>query len=448
MLDTPTPILLRLAERLSHPVSEAARARARRHLLDWLGCAMAGRRDGLSLSLATIAPLQAAHHHPGPAFDRAHANAIQALLMHAVEGSALESDDVERRALLHPAAVVVPAALAASSPSTAIGDVLVSLVRGYEAMIRIGRALGASHYRFWHTSSTAGAFGAAAATASLLGLSAEATAHALATAGSRTGGLWQMRHEPVPTKRLHFAWAALEGFLAAHWAAQGLRGPLSLLEGAQGLFAATAPGADPEAVLAEAADWLIFEVSFKPYPACRHAHPAIDALADLFPLPVAAIEAIHVETYQAAVAFCDRVHPRDEGEARFSIQHALAARLLLGKPALDHYREPWLGDPRLRAMRERIRVSEAGAFSARFPAHFGARVEVTLQDGAVLAADRQDASGDPEHPLAEAELQDKALSLMAEGGIPPSEGRALSDFLLKAPEAQPISPLLAAIASP
>jgi 2-methylcitrate dehydratase PrpD len=445
MADRHMSILSRLAALLRRAVSPAARARARLHLIDWLCCTAAGQKDGLSLTLAAIPPLQA-HASACPILGRGHASAFQALLIHAADGSALEMDDLERRALLHPGPVVIPAALAAAAASSPLAELLDGIVRGYEAMIRIGRALGPGHYRFWHPSSTAGPFGAAAAVASLLGLSTEATAHALATAGSRTGGLWQMRHEPVPTKRLHFALAAFEGFLAAHWAAAGIGGPLSLLEGPQGLFAATAPGAYPEAVLAEAPDWLIFETSFKPYPACRHAHPALDALAVLLPLDPERIRHIEVETYAAAVDFCDRPQPRNEQEARFSIQHALAARLLLGDPAPAHYRPPWLAEPRLVSLRERIHLSTSPALGARFPAHFGARVQVELAGGEKLQALVEDASGDPERPLAREALERKAKLLLAEGGFQEEASLRLLAFVLEAPETEPLSTLFAAIA--
>lgn len=439
------PLLLLLAERLSQPVAAHAGARARLHLIDWLGCAAAGRSDGLAPALAAIAPLDT-HPKLFPVLGRGHASALQALLIHSLEGSALESDDVERRALLHPAAVVIPAALAAASPETRMRELLAAIVRGYEAMIRIGRALGPRHYRLWHPSSTAGAFGAAAAVASLRGLCAEATAHALATAGSRTGGLWQMRHEPVPTKRLHFALAALEGFLAAHWAAIGLRGPLTLLEGQQGLFAATAPDADPAAIQAGSSEWLIFEVSFKPYPACRHAHPAIDALSALLPLAGEEIERIAVETFAAAVDFCDRPQPTQELEARFSIQHALAARILLGEPKLAHYREPWLRDAALAALRARIAVTEAPELSARFPAHFGARVRVQLKNGEVRCAEVRDALGDPERPWPTEAVLSKALAFFADAGVGMESAQRLLALVQTLPDEDPIAPLLNAIA--
>ncbi len=447
MADCSEPILLRLARHLMRPVSLEARGRARLHLIDWLGCAIAGGADALSTALATIPPLKA-HAGACPVLGRGHASAFHALLMHGVDGSALEFDDVERRALLHPASVVMPAVLATASQATPVGDLLTAVVRGYEAMIRIGRALGPDHYRFWHPSSTVGSLGAAAAAASLLGLGATATAHALATAGSRTGGLWQMRHETVPTKRLHVALAALEGVLAAHFAAAGITGPLALLEGPQGLFAATAPGADPEAVLAESPDWLIFEVSFKPYPACRHAHPAIDALSALLPLRAESVRRIEVETYRAAVDFCGRAQPASEPEARFSIPHALAARLLLGEPDPAHYRQPWLTDPRVQDLRGRIALAEASEFSRRFPAHFGARVRVQLDDGSEVAAEARDACGDPERPLRPEALERKSIALFAEAGVEPPSARRLLTLVLRLPEDQPLDSLFRAIAAP
>ncbi|MDW8480219.1 MAG: MmgE/PrpD family protein [Xanthomonadales bacterium] len=444
MGDPQEPLLSRLAARLAAPVDAASRSRARLHLLDWLGCAAAAAPDPLAGALASLAPLSA-QSGTAPVLARGHATPIQALLIHGALGSALELDDLDREALLHPSAAVVPAALAACRPETPGEELLDAVVRGTEAMVRIGRALGPGHYRFWHPSSTCGAFGAAAATASLLRLDAAATAHALATAGSRTGGLWQLRHEPVPTKRLHFALAALEGFLAAELAAAGIPGPLRLLEGEQGLFAATAPAARPEAVLAPAGSWLIHELSFKPYPACRHVHPAIDALAALLPLAPAEIAGIEVACYAAAVAFCDRPEPASPEEARFSLQHALAARILLGEPEPAHYRGAALADPALAALRRRIRLREDEELSRAFPRRFGARVRITLADGRELAAEARDARGDPERPLAEAELIAKARRLFAEGGLSAAGAEGLIAAALTL-DGRPAAPLLAAIA--
>ena len=80
------------------------------------------------------------------------------------------------------------------------------------------------------------------------------------------------------TKAFHVAEAARRGVTAAQLAARGLTGPRLILEGPEGLFAAIARDGSADAIIADAdAQWRICETSFKPWPACRHAHAAIDA---------------------------------------------------------------------------------------------------------------------------------------------------------------------------
>ena len=438
-----------LATRLLRPVDTPARQRAAALVADWFGCALGALRSPLAAQLTTlVATLPAGQ---ATAFGAGRRDPASALLVTGALGNVLEMDDVHRGAILHAGPVVIPVALAvAESTGAHPQQFLDAVVRGYEATIRVGRALGRGHYRYWHPTSTAGAFGAAAAAGSLLGLDARALADALGTAGSRTGGLWQMRHEPVPTKSIHNAEAARSGLLAAQLAAAGLRGPRAILEGEQGLFAATAPDAQPELVLADAPDWLIHTTSLKPWPACRHAHPAIDAMRDAMrqsgSLPVDAFVAIEVTTYAEALRFCDRPEPTTELEAKFSLQHAVAAIACLGRPELAHYLPEAIDDPVLRAMRARVTVREEVAASARFPEHYGASVTVELADGRRLHASRVDAWGDPECPMPDAAIASKALALAHWGGVSKVAASRLFDAVSELPTAVSLEPLQAALA--
>lgn len=409
-----------LAAGLARPVEPADRERAALLVVDWLGCALGALRSPLAGQLASL--VQEGPAGPATAIAAGRRAPDEALLVNAALGNVLEMDDVHRAAILHPGPVVVPVALAAAEAVDAPAEAFLdAVVRGYEATIRVGRALGTGHYRHWHPTSTAGAFGAAAAAASVLDLDAEATADALGTAGSRTGGLWQMRHEPVPTKSIHNAEAARSGWLAARLARAGLRGPRQVLEGPQGLFAATAPDADPAAVNAADPRWLIHDTSLKPWPACRHAHPAIDAMLDALAGAEAAdparIARIEVATYAEALRFCDRQHPGTTLEAKFSLQHALAAIACHGRPRLEHYEPAAIGQGPLRQLRERVSVREDAGCSGRFPAHYGASVTVVFDDGRRIEASRVDAWGDPECPMDPRAVDDKARALAAWGGV-------------------------------
>ena len=392
-------------------------ARAALHLLDWLGCAASGAVSAQGLAFARWLNTQAAGS--APTLAGRHADAAAAAAYHGALGSALEMDDIHRSSILHPGPVVIPAALAAAGSGSTGPQLLGAIVAGYEVMIRVGRALGPSHYRMWHTTSTAGSFGAAAAAAAMLGLDAPATAQALALAGTRAGGLWQVRHESSLGKAWHMAGAARDGLAAAQLAAAGLTGPLGVLDGPSGWFAATAPAADPSLIdEARAEPWLT-DVSFKPWPACRHAHPAIDALQEAcagIAVDAAQVERIELRSYADALRFCDRPLPIDSAQARFSIQHALAAWLLWGEPRLAHYEAAALRGSEIEALRAKVVLQIDSGIDARYPAHYGAAVVVTLRDGTQLQAQLRDTRGDPARPLVLAALHDKARMLMQGGG--------------------------------
>ncbi len=407
-----------LAARLGDPVAAAARARARRHLLDWLAC-VAGARAG-----AVAGVVRAAEP--------------DLLTRAALLGNVLEMDDVDRLARLHPGPVIWPAALSAAREAGApLGALLEGAVRGYEAMIRVGRSLDDHHYAHWHPTATAGGFGAAAAAASIFGLDAAGTVSALGHAGSLAGGLWQVRHEPAAmTKSVHVAQAALAGLWHARLARQGCAGPRAILEGPQGLFAAMTRAPRPGALAEPAADWRMAEVSFKPWAACRHAHPAIDAA---LAMPAGALSdgPIHVQTYRDALAFCDRPEPRTPGEARFSLQHAVAVVARRGPPAPADFEAAALDDPALAAVRARVKVSCEPGFDAAYPAHYGARVTAGGSSAEVA-----DAWGDPERPLDRTGLEAKVRMLAAWGGLPPAEADEAIAFVLEGADDAPAALLV------
>jgi 2-methylcitrate dehydratase PrpD len=403
---------------LARPIAPPDRRRAALHLLDWIGCAAAG-----AMSDAGAVFRDDASRKPwgkAPVLLGTRTAARDAAFANGAFGNVLEMDDVHREAILHPGPVVIPAVLALAAERGDAGPALLdAILRGYEAMIRIGRAIGRSHYDHFHPTATMGAFGAAAGCASLLGLEAERAVSALGNAGTTAGGVWQCRHEPVMTKQFHTAHAAASGLESAMLAAAGLTGPRFILEGPQGLFAGLSRNPSPHRVLQGADDpWLVHATSFKPWPACRHAHAAVDAaLALRDRIGAQEIEAVRVESYADALAFCDRRAPRSMTEAKFSLQHAVAVALIAGKPTLADFEPPAIARPDFAALRDRIALAEGAEFSRAYPLRFGSAVEVTLRGGATLREVVRDALGDPENPLPETDILVKATMLLNSAGV-------------------------------
>ena len=376
----------RLAQHLCRPVDDNARARARLHLLDWLGCVAGARRSDFASKLRATRW-----------FDTA-----------AMLGNLLEMDDVHRTALLHPGPVIWPVALKCGGD---MHDALDRAVLGYEAMIAVGATFDQAHYAHFHPTATAGGFGAAAA-------AGRGDVDALALAGSVAGGVWRTRHEPVDAKQWHVLHAALTGTDAARLAALGVTGPRGVLEGEQGWYAATCAAPKPM-VLGDG--WRMFEVSFKPWGACRHAHPAIDAALELRARGALAGQ-VRVETYRDALTFCDKPEPRTVLEAKFSLHHAVAVVAERGEPTLADFEPEAIAA--LAGVRAQVTVAESPEFTAAYPAHWGARV--STDTGTVTLVDTR---GDPERPLDEAGVLAKARALMNWGGVGQDANEAIDACL-------------------
>lgn len=179
-------------------------------VLDWAACAVGGMdsRAGRAHRGAGAA------HGAGPcaALGTGRLTPPGAILVNAATANLLEMDDVDRRAMLPCGPAVIPVALAVAEATGAGASALLdAVVRCDGEMMRVGRADGPGHYRMWHPTATCGPFGAAAACASLMGLSSNATADALRLAGTQASGPWQVRHGLNDGKQLHAARAAHAG---------------------------------------------------------------------------------------------------------------------------------------------------------------------------------------------------------------------------------------------
>ncbi|MEM6584746.1 MAG: MmgE/PrpD family protein [Pseudomonadota bacterium] len=400
------PLLSEVVRTLTRPIQKSERQRARLHLCDWLACVAGARTSEAAGVAARISP---------NGWERS-----------AYLGNVLEMDDVHRTSLLHPGPVVWPAAL--SAPDAEMDEVLDAAIRGYEAMIAIGAAFDAHHYARWHPTATMGVFGAAAAMGSLLGFDESGYTHALGNAGSVAGGAWHMRHDNVLTKQWHIHHAVRTGRDAALHAQAGATGPAGILEGPQGLFAAMT--SQPGELACAEGGWLIETVSFKPFAACRHAHPAIDAAMELrargeLKTPFT------VETFADALTFCDRPDPVTELEAKFSLQHAVAV-VADGRDADAEDFTPEV-IAALAPLRAAVTVAEDPAITARYPTHFGARV-----NGFELV----DTLGDPERPVDEDRIVAKMHSLVRWGGQEPEEAERAVSLALEGDDPEAIEALL------
>jgi 2-methylcitrate dehydratase PrpD len=403
------------------PISEDDLACAALFTLDALATAYAGRVTPVGKKL--IAWAQSVDMD----------NKRQAFLMAALT-HITETDDLHRASVTHPGCVVVPVALSLGEKTAASADkILRATLHGFEAMCRIGAAVGPTHYKVWHNTATCGPYGSAMAAATLLDLDPQQTVNALGNAGTQSSGFWQFMQTGAMSKHLHAGRAAESGLLAAELAAHGFTGSPDILEGEKGMFAGMCPDPIPQAILAAPDDpWQLPLTSIKPWPSCRHTHPAIDCALELHDkLNGVEIKSVDVDTYQAALDVCDRPEPENEYQAKFSLYHCVSIALQNGAVNLDSFTEQARNQTSDLCKLTTLHVVDP--FASRYPISWGSGVRVTTQNGEVVTAERKDCKGDPELALDESEMRIKAINLMQFGGLSATASEAKCNEVLGLP---------------
>ena len=330
----------------------------------------------------------------------------------------LEVDDVHRASVVHTGAVTVPAVFAMAAGSDIPGEtILRAVLYGFESTSRVGMAVGPAHYRVWHNTATCGPYGSGMAAATILGLDDEQAMYALGNAGTQSGGVWEFLKTGAMSKHLHAGRAAEAGVVAAELAALGFTGPPAILEGPTGFFMAACPDPDPGAILRDPlAPWQVHATSIKPWPSCRHTHPAIDAsLALAGQVDLSSVSVIDVATYAAALDVCDRPVANTDYEAKFSLQHSVAVALQRGKMDFAAFGNEARVDAAPLAAKVRLLVADPYATS--YPVSWGAGITVELTDGTRVESVTTECKGDPEAALSADEMIAKARDLMRYAGV-------------------------------
>jgi len=332
-------------------------------------------------------------------------DALSAAFVNAVSANLLDYDDTHLRTIIHPTApVFAPAFSLAESRGASGRDLLLAFILGVEIECRIGNSVSPAHYtRGWHITSTCGVFGAAAASAKLLGLDLQQTAHAIGIAASQSAGL--VENLASAAKNVSVGGAARNGLFAALLAEAGCTSAARAIEGPLGW--ARAMGDEPDLSALKGgldAGWEISKNTYKPYPAGIVFHAVIDACVELRPElngGVADIADILVEGSPLLLARGDR-EVLNERDARVSIHHCVAVALLRGAAGVAEFMPDTVFDPAIMRLRARV----TAAIDALLP-DAAARVRIRLNSGKVLTKTIMHARGSLENPLSDAELEGK-----------------------------------------
>ncbi|MFQ5854076.1 MAG: MmgE/PrpD family protein [Anaerolineae bacterium] len=392
---------------------------AMQSILDSVGCMVGGSRMTPSqVVLKTLGGLTTAIGECTVVGTPWRAPLPWAVYANAYFSNALDFDDTHEL-IGHPGATIVPPAISLAEDLNASGrDLLTAVVAGYEISVRIGMATkpspeqGALVIGF----STWQIFGAATVAAKLLGLNTNQFAHALAIAATNASVPFVRKsgrkERPYAWVKNNYGWASMGGLVAAQLAAQGFRGNLTILDGDNGFWRMAGSDQCDWAAFTDGlgSRYVIEEVAFKPYPACRHTHSTIDAITELMTqerLTPSTVREITVESDSQLIQDFMVDVPDDIIDAQFSVPY-VAAMAVLGKtPGYDWLNTANLTDDEVLSVASRVRGVSGTEFRSSDGVGRRVRVALTTAGGQQHVVSVDVPSGDPEAPLSDDALATK-----------------------------------------
>jgi len=316
---------------------------------------------------------------------------VNAVFANTNAANSFEFDDTYVPTGIHPGALVVSSALATSEyKGGATGkELIAAVVAGHEVAARIRSGLGWSVLHGWNGTAICSTFGAAVASAKILGLSPGRIADAIGIAGPYVGGLLTYGFK-AGAKRIVNARSGQGGILAAMLAEKGVTGYRDFIESKQGGFI-SAHSSDPttEKITENLGKDFIFKnMVLKKYPNCTSFHAVLDALYEITgtePVDIDSLDRIVVNTTTGAQkndvgTTYDNVH-----SAQMSMSYAVAAKIADGIVGVNQFSESMIQNPEIRKIAERVEIlTDADLDSRGLDHRMAAKVELVMKSGEVL----------------------------------------------------------------
>ncbi len=357
--------------------------------------------------------------------------AANAALINGMFAHADETDDFEPTTKAHPGSHVVPAALAMAQRENSSGqDIITAVTLGYDLCCRFLLALDPKLVRGSHrsaegTSSTMGAVGAAACLAKL---DESGMRYALSYAAQQVSGIWSwVRDVDHVEKSFDFAgMGARNGVTAAVMAQLGFTGVWDVFDGEHNALIALSSNPIPSEMVDKLGQrYFVTETSIKPFSVGYPIQAPLSAFLDLLnehrlrPDTVASIKVRLPE--DGARIVNNRAMPD------VNCQYVLSVALIDGKVNFENsHSHDRMSDPAVKAVMDRIElIADPTLMDPQAPR--SGHVEVILKDGRSVNKFVRHAPGTKENPMDEAQVNDKAATL-----ISAVLGQEKTDRLIKA----------------
>jgi 2-methylcitrate dehydratase PrpD len=388
---------------------ESAVHEARRGVIDWIGCALAGSKHRTLDKLLPVLNALNAQPQATVLGRDLQLGMTEASLANGQMGHVLDFDDTHMGGVvLHASSPILAALFALAERGTCDGRALIcAYAAGFEAGVRVGQSAPGHHDGGWHLTGTLGTIAASAAAAKLLGLDAQQMTYALGIAATQSAGMQQNRG--TMCKSFHAGRAASNGLLAALLAQQGFDSSEEIVEGKRGFARIYSDVAKPDVVLDQLGmRWEIARNGYKPYACGVVLHPILDAMVALGEkrlLAPDAIARIEARVHPIAVRITGLGDPKTGLQSKFSIYHASAVAYLDRVAGIAQFSDARAAAADVVALRGKIEVKTDEGFRKD-----EAQATLVTAQGERVEAHVAHASGTVDNPMSDRAIENKFLA--------------------------------------
>ena len=337
---------------------------AKKAILDTIGVAIGGSNTEASTLLTNfIGNFKDKEESSILGKDSFQTSSLNAALVNGFRAHVLDYDDVYPEMSGHPSAPLVSAIISLGEKEEISGEkFLEAYVTGFEIQSRLAEVIFPEHdKKGWHSTSTTGVMGAAAASAKILNLNLEEVNVALGIAGSLACGLRQ--NFGTMTKPLHAGNASKNGIFASLLAQKGFTAYEDILDATYGYCKVFSGKEDInyEKWSKSFGRPLVLSlpnVGLKKYPSCFATHQALDAILSLLSendFVYENIKEVRCETAPRFLRVLSYHSPDTEVEAKFSMEYCIARAIIDKKLGLEQFTLAKIQDPQVKELETRIK---------------------------------------------------------------------------------------------
>jgi len=322
----------------------------------------------------------------------------------------LEWDAVHEPAVVHALSVVTAALLASSDRlgGCAPEHFLTALATGVD--IASGMGVAATGPMRFFRPATAGIIGASLAVARLEAVAEDKFPDILGLAYSQAAGTMQAHVEASIALPLQIANAARAAITAVDLAKAGMNGPHEALDGPFGYFNLFEPGDLTRYTDVIGIDWLIEDVSVKPFPSGRASHGILGALDNMLrdsSLDPARVVAVDVAAPPLIHRLVGRPYKTDMSPSYARLCLPFLLPLMLRDRIIDPrcFKPQQFADPELATLGQKVSVRVNGNPDQNALAP--QELTISLSDGSRIERTISDNLGSPSAPMSAAQTQTK-----------------------------------------